>query len=63
MARLAIGRLTPVFFAVSVMFLVYAHFRAWRHRGGSRIVRIILWINTGVVVWLWYDRVRVWLRW
>ncbi len=61
MARLAIGRLMPALFVFSVIMLAYAYYRVWWRRQGHRTARITLWINTGLVIWLWYDRVRMWL--
>ena len=60
MARVVIGRLIPWLFAFSVLLLGYAHYRVWFLRQGHRAARVILILNTVLVVWLWYDRVKIW---
>ncbi len=55
-ARWVVGWLMPVLFVVSIVLLLYAHYRAWWHYAGPLTTKVILLINTGLVVWLWYGR-------
>jgi hypothetical protein len=56
-ARWAVGGLMPVLFVLSMGLLLYAHYRAWWHHAGPLSSKLILLINTVLVVWLWYGRV------
>lgn len=52
----------PALFALSAGFLGYAHYRAWWGHGTHRTGKVVLGINTVLVILLWADRVRVWLN-
>ena len=61
-ARGVVGQLLPWLFLGTVGFLAYAHYLAWVRGHGRRAIRWILGINTVVVVYLWYGRVRFWVE-
>lgn len=61
-ARWVAVQLMPVLFVLSLALLGYAHYRVWWLRTGHRAGRVVLWINTALMAWLWYDRVANWLR-
>ncbi len=61
-ARGVVGQLLPWLFLGTVGFLAYAHYLAWGRGHGHRTARWILGINTVVVVYLWYGRVRFWVE-
>ncbi|MFQ5664569.1 MAG: hypothetical protein ACE5HL_12155 [Terriglobia bacterium] len=61
-ARGVVDQLLPWFLLGSVGFLAYAHYLAWARRHGHRAARWILVINTLLVAYLWYGRVRFWLE-
>ncbi len=55
-ARVAAGELALVLFITSVVFLAYAHWRAWVGKQGHRRTRIVLVVNTFLVALLWFWR-------
>lgn len=60
-ARVAVGKLMPLLFLLSIGILGYAHYRAWWGHGSHRTGRIVLVVNTVLVMLLWFDRTRSWL--
>lgn len=61
-ARGVVAELMPYLFILSVVFLAYAYYWAWVRKRGHRAGRWILLINTILVGYLWYGRVRLWLE-
>ncbi len=57
-ARVVAGELTVVLFITSVVFLAYAHWRAWVGKQGPRRTRIVLVVNTFLVALLWFWRLH-----
>jgi hypothetical protein len=52
-ARVAVTQLIWPLLGLSVAFLAYAHYRVWIQKRGHRTGKIILVINTVLVVLLW----------
>lgn len=63
-ARGAARQLMPWLFVASLALLAYGHYLVWIGRTGHQAARWILLVNTLLVSYLWYGRVRDWVeRW
>jgi len=59
-ARVAVTKLILPLFGLSVVFLAYAHYRVWILKRGHRTAKIVLAVNTVLVVLLWAWRLPFW---
>ena len=58
-ARIAVGSVLLPLFALSIGFLGYAHYRAWILRQGRLSAKLILIVNTVLVLLLWAWRLPI----
>ncbi len=52
-ARVALMKLMLPLFLLSVAFLAYAHYRVWVRKHGHRTSKIVVLVNTVLVILLW----------
>lgn len=55
-ARVAVENLFWPLFALSVVFLFVAHYRAWVRNQGGRVTKLLLVMNSFLVVLFWGSR-------